>query len=252
MNKDADFFKQTALLLKILPCVFEEKVFALKEGTAINMFVRNLPRLSVDIDLTYLPLDNRDNSLVDISFRMSRIAEKIPTLFPQVSTFIERTKAGHAVRIIVFDSTAKIKIEINHILRGHLYEVQTRTLCEEVQSTFAITASVSCLHFDKLYAGKICAALDRQHPRDLFDVKILLENEGISDSLRKAFIVYLISNNRPISELINPNRLDQKKLLNDEFLGMTNREFSYNDLVNVREELINHTLQVSLTKKDNF
>ncbi len=56
------------------------------------------------------------------------------------------------------------------------------------------------VHFADLYAGKIMAALDRRHPRDLFDVRDLLANEGIDDTLRKAFIVYLLSHNRPMGE----------------------------------------------------
>ncbi len=52
------------------------------------------------------------------------------------------------------------------------------------------------------------AALDRQHPRDLFDVSALLANEGLTDALRTAFVVYLISHNRPAVELLAPGRLD--------------------------------------------
>jgi predicted nucleotidyltransferase component of viral defense system len=58
--KDTVFFRQAELLLRILPLIYKEYVFALKGGTAINFFVRDLLRLSVDIDLTYLPLKNRD------------------------------------------------------------------------------------------------------------------------------------------------------------------------------------------------
>ena len=50
---------QVALLIRALPLVAEEPAFALKGGTAINLFVRDLPRLSVDIDLTYLPVEDR-------------------------------------------------------------------------------------------------------------------------------------------------------------------------------------------------
>jgi len=56
----ADIYRsQVELLLRVLPYVAKEKVFALKGGTAINLFVRDLPRLSVDIDLTYLPFEDR-------------------------------------------------------------------------------------------------------------------------------------------------------------------------------------------------
>lgn len=121
-------------------------------------------------------------------------------------------------------------------------------LSRKAQDRFRTYSNVLCLSFEDLYAGKFCAALDRQHPRDLFDVKVLLENEGFSDRLRKTFIVYLISNNRPIAELINPNRLDIKELFQKEFSGMVEEAVSYDELIDVRETLIE--LIVSSFTKD--
>lgn len=68
---------QVALLVRILPHVGDEPIFALKGGTAINLFYRDLPRLSVDIDLTYLPIKDRDDSLAEINEAMDRIAASI-------------------------------------------------------------------------------------------------------------------------------------------------------------------------------
>lgn len=59
MDKNSPYYKQVALLVRALPYVSEEKVFALKGGTAINLFVQAFPRLSVDIDLAYLPMEPR-------------------------------------------------------------------------------------------------------------------------------------------------------------------------------------------------
>ena len=68
-----DYAAQVALLVRILPYVAKEEIFALKGGTAINLFYRDLPRISVDIDLTYLPLKDRAESLVEINDAMDRI-----------------------------------------------------------------------------------------------------------------------------------------------------------------------------------
>ncbi len=73
------------------------------------------------------------------------------------------------------------------------------------------------LQFQKRVKDEICAALDRQHPRDLFDVKLLLDNEGITDKIRTAFIVYLISHNRPMNELLNPTFQDISHQYTSEF-----------------------------------
>jgi hypothetical protein len=71
------FEAQVALLIRVLPHVATETCFALKGGTAINLFVRDLPRLSVDIDLVYLPIENRETSLIGIRSALSRIAQKV-------------------------------------------------------------------------------------------------------------------------------------------------------------------------------
>src|ERR1700692_1381768 len=79
----ADIYReQVALLIRVLPLVTEEACFALKGGTAINLFVRDMPRLSVDIDLTYLPVAPRAQSLADIDAAMKRIARRIKAAIP--------------------------------------------------------------------------------------------------------------------------------------------------------------------------
>jgi len=94
-------------------------------------------------------------------------------------------------------------------------------------------------HFADLYAGKIMAALDRQHPRDLFDVRDLLANEGIDETLRKAFIVYLLSHNRPMGEILAPQRLNISAEYKRGFESMVDQEVSLDDLLKAREDLIN-------------
>ena len=80
--KDTVFFKQAELLLRILPLIYKEQEFALKGGTAINFFVQDLPRLSVDIDLTYLPVNDRDFALNEIRSILLLISEGIKKRIP--------------------------------------------------------------------------------------------------------------------------------------------------------------------------
>ena len=135
---------------------------------------------------------------------------------------------GAITRLIVREGGVQTKIEVTPVLRGCVYEPQTRSVSETVESEFGF-AEIPVVSFADLYAGKIVAALDRQHPRDLFDVRDLLANEGIDDALRKAFIVYLISHDRPMSEVLAPTRKD----ISDEFLrgfeGMTDQPVSRDD-----------------------
>lgn len=231
--------ERVKLLLTCLPSVSRVTDFALKGGTAINMFIREqYPRMSVDIDLTYLPIQGRQESLLAIEKGLQSIAKELQEKFNYKIQHISNTTTGTITKLQVKNNLAEITIEPNLILRGTLYPIEHRDLSQKVQSIYSSTAdNIPLLSFEEIYAGKICAALDRQHPRDLFDVKFILE-EGISDKTKIAFLIYLISNNRPMFELLSPNRIDQRVAYNNEFLGMTEIRTSYEELEEVREQLI--------------
>ena len=174
LSPNNPYFKQVQLLVGVLPFLQAHPVFALKGGTAINLFIRDLPRLSVDIDLAYEPVKDRDESLIDIHQNLLKLSN---TLQRQEL----RVQANHLERITrltVSNSEAQIKIETSPVLRGTVYPVFNLPVPETVETLFGYV-EVQTLSFEDLYAGKLCAALDRQHPRDLYDVKALLENEGI-------------------------------------------------------------------------
>jgi len=188
--------KQAALLIRTVPFVAAEKDFALKGGTAINLFVRDMPRLSVDIDLTYVPVADRATSLKAIDAGMKRIADAITKGMRGAQLNASQPKGETCTtKLILRADDVQIKIEVTPVLRGCVYEPAVKRVSAKVEEQFGF-AEMPLVHFADLYAGKIMAALDRQHPRDLFDVRDLLANEGIDDMLRKAFIVYLLSHNR--------------------------------------------------------
>ncbi len=191
--------RQAALLVKVIPFVATEICFALKGGTAINLFLRDMPRLSVDIDLTYLPIADRASSLKEIDAAMRRIGRHIRNSIPDARVSPSALSGEACVnKQVVRADGAQIKIEVSPVLRGCVYGPVTRAVSTRVENEFGF-AEIQVVSFADLYAGKIVAALDRQHPRDLFDVRDLLANEGIGDELRKAFIVYLLSHNRPMA-----------------------------------------------------
>lgn len=229
--KDSIYYKQAELLLKVLPLIFKDTGLALKGGTAINFFVRNLPRLSIDIDLVYLPVKDREATLSDLTYKMSRIKEDVYTQFQKVqiaNRVLKNTNNINGLTIKVDDAT--IKIATNTIIRGTVYKPEQMVLCKKAEEIFEMSLIATCLSMPDLYGGKICAALDRQHPRDLFDVKLLFDNEGFTEKIRKAFIVYLISHDRPIYELLNPNTIDMTDAYNNEFQGMTEENIQLKEL----------------------
>lgn len=233
------YYKQVKLLIEALPIVMEDQDLALKGGTAINLFIRNMPRLSVDIDLTFLPILDRKVSMDLINEKMATIADKLENKIFGSSVKIVDTKDHICRNIQLYNGESIIKIEINHVLRGHVNANQELFLCEKAQQDFRAFVNIKCLNFSDIYAGKICAALSRQHPRDLFDIKLLLDQEGISDELRKTFLVYLISGNRPISDIINPNFKNVREEFDTEFSGMNFIHVEYEELENARERLKN-------------
>jgi predicted nucleotidyltransferase component of viral defense system len=251
MIEDTLYIKQADLLLDVIPFLRKETDFALKGGTAINFFVRNLPRLSVDIDLTYLVINQREDALREISEFLLRLSDSVIKSNSKIKTKFKKS-ANLNEKLYLISEEATIKIEPNLILRGSVYPVQILSLCDKGKNDFEKNVNVQSLSTPDLYGSKICAALDRQHPRDLFDVKLLLENEGLADDIRKAFIIYLISHPRPISELLNPNLRDIKEVYENEFTGMTNQEISYQQLLEVQNILARKLLEDLTAKEKQF
>jgi predicted nucleotidyltransferase component of viral defense system len=230
--------RQVALLVSIIPFVAEEGCFALKGGTAINLFVRDLPRLSVDIDLTYLPVAGRPESLAAINAAMKRIAGRIRQNLQGVHVNeVVNAREGIVTKLTVQAAGAQIKVEVTPVLRGCVYEPETRGVSPNVEDAFGY-AEIQVVSFADLYAGKLVATFDRQHPRDLFDVRDLLANEGITGELRTAFVIYLLSHDRPMAEVLAPPRKDLSHEFTHGFDGMTVTPVTIEELIEVRETMI--------------
>lgn len=237
MDRESIYHKQVQLLLQLIPFIARHDCFALKGGTAINLFVRNLPRLSVDIDLVFLPVLEREESLMQIKIALDAIAQAATSALPDCKMSKSYEDKNDALRLLVERAGILIKIELSPVLRGTVYQPHIQPVCEAVEDDFGF-AEMSVVAFADLYAGKICAALDRQHPRDLFDVKFLLDNEGVTESLRKALLVYIISHPRPITELLQPHFKEISGLYAGEFRNMAEVDVTLNELEDVRKDLV--------------
>lgn len=237
MDRNSIYYKQVQLLMQVLPFVAKQKCFALKGGTAINLFVREFPRLSVDIDLVYLPMKGRDEALQEICEALDGISADLKAAFKDVELTEAYKSKRDSLRLIVARNGVQIKVELSPVLRGTVCEPQFMEVRAAVEDEFGYV-EVPVVALADLYAGKICAALDRQHPRDLFDIKWLLENEGLTDEIRKVFLVYLSSHNRPMAELLRPQYKDISAIYAGEFANMTETDVPLEELVAVRERLV--------------
>ncbi|HIK74829.1 MAG TPA: nucleotidyl transferase AbiEii/AbiGii toxin family protein [Alcanivorax sp.] len=229
------------LLTQVAPLVFVDDTFALKGGTAINLFVRDMPRLSVDLDLVFpdytLP---RAEALGKINEAIRRSAERLERQGFEV--YIPAADAGET-KLLVRRGAIEVKVEVNFVMRGTVHPVLPASLTDAASDALLADLEIPVVSLEDLYAGKLVAALDRQHPRDLFDVMQLFAHEGIIPGIRRAFVVYLASNNRPVHEVLFPRFRDIQHDHTHNFDGMTAEPVPLKDLLATRERLVNELQQ---------
>ncbi|MDZ7661665.1 nucleotidyl transferase AbiEii/AbiGii toxin family protein [Thiohalophilus sp.] len=219
MEPGSPYFSQVELLVRILPLVARQKCFALKGGTAINLFVRDLPRLSVDIDVTYLPVHPRDEALAAMDAALRALQSDLEKQLPGMRV-VGATLAGtgYYYKLVAQLEAVQVKIEVSPVMRGVVEPSVLMGTSAQTRLTFGYV-QVPVVAFNDLYAGKLCAALSRQHPRDLFDVAILLRNEGLNEQFLEVFLVYLACSNRPMAELLDPVKYELDRGLLKNFQG---------------------------------
>lgn len=229
----------------MLPIIANERIFALKGGTAINLFVRNFPRLSVDIDLSYLPLEPREEAIANVRAALQRIVEHTNNLQGLKARL--QDNQGDELRIIVTGS-ATIKIELSPVARGTLHDPEVLAVVEDVETEFGY-AEIAVVSMPDLYGGKLCAAMDRQHPRDLFDIRMLLATEGITREIFVGFLAYTLGHPRPISEVMAPRWKNISSTFQQEFEGMTIEPVTLKELLDVPDMML-AALKAQFTQRD--
>jgi predicted nucleotidyltransferase component of viral defense system len=225
------------LLTQVAPLVFVDDTFALKGGTAINLFIRDMPRLSVDLDLVFpnhaLP---RDQALSRISEALQQSADRL-----KARGFQTRLQAGAntvETKLLVRRGLIEIKIEVNFVMRGTVHPVSRASLQPRPREVLLADFEIPVASLEDVYGGKLVAAMDRQHPRDLFDVMQLYAHEGITPGIRHTFVVYLASHNRPVHEVLFPAERDISQDYDRTFQGMTAEPVPLDDLLATREQMI--------------
>jgi predicted nucleotidyltransferase component of viral defense system len=200
------------LLLDAAPEVFRGGVFAMKGGTAINLFVHDMPRLSVDIDLVYPDWSaSRADALRAIGDELAAIADRLQRIGLSART-VRAEGLGESkllVERVGRGGDALVKIEANLVFRGTVLPTTRRALSPVVSDMYSAEVSVPMLAVDELYGSKLVAAMDRQHPRDLFDVMRLYDAgidgvRGVTDGMVECFVLYLAGHNRPMDEVLAP------------------------------------------------
>ena len=229
---DDIYRRQVALLIRIMPSVFRIKDFAVHGGTAINLFYKNMPRYSVEIDLTYIPITDRRTSIDVINTHLTQLKQMIERTVPGI-------KVVHKPDVLKLQCSyegAMVKIEVNGTKRGIIGATGDHMLCARAQNEFQMGCKARIVSFSQLYGGKITAALSRQHPRDLFDCKYM-EIDNFKD-VKDGFMLCLLGSDKPIIESLRPNSIDQTEALEKQFAGMSDVPFSYADYEDARINLV--------------
>ena len=230
------------LLLDIAPTVFQTPLFAMKGGTALNLFVQDLPRLSVDIDVVLINHESdRDAALEQIAQELKRIESTITDLGYRAD--IRKTPVGDEVKIFIASPEAQVKVEVNFVFRGTVLPVQTRNLSAKTQDFFSRNIQLPILSPSELYGSKLVAAMDRQHPRDLFDVKKMYESHGLTPEILDCFVVYLAGHNRPVHEVLFSKPQLMEDAFKNEFEGMTSESVSLKELNTTQAKLMSELPQ---------
>lgn len=235
--------KQVALLIRIMPSVYRIKEFAVHGGTAINLFHKNMPRYSVDIDLTYIPIQDRNTSLQTINDRLLEVKKSLERTIPGIVV----VPKPNVWKLLCTLGDATVKIEVNGTKRGVLGNTVDMPLCEKAKAEFSMGCKARTVSFCQLYGGKITAALSRQHPRDLFDCKYM--DITSFDEVKDGFMLCLLGSDKPIIESLMPNEIDQTDALEKQFEGMSDVAFGYDDYKQARLHLIEQ-VQNGLTEDD--
>lgn len=185
---------------------------ALKGGTAINLTIFNLPRLSVDIDMDYLINNSREEMLEHRKLINNAINGYMGF---QGYTKNEKTKNPHSLDSWVYDyigasgNRDNIKIEINYSLRAHILPAEERPI---ITKHFSSEYKVKTLAPIEIYGSKINALLSRAAARDLYDVKNMIcfgrFNQSEEELLRKAIVFYAAVSAKAINKTFNTKAID--------------------------------------------
>ena len=225
------------LLLRVAPAVFRSGRFAMKGGTALNLFVQDMPRLSVDIDVVFMDhLPDREAALAQIAQDLATVKQALERQGMQAR--MPANAQGDEVRMLASDDSAQVKVEVNFVFRGTVRPVRPLPLVPEAEALFTTAVAIPALALEELYGSKLVAAMDRQHPRDIFDVMHMLTRFGWREAFVDCFVAYLAGHNRPLHEVLFSKAKPLEPAFTNEFVGMTRDEVALDALLDTQSRLL--------------
>jgi len=186
-----DTFEKVLRLTEVLSFIYSDEILSkhlvLKGGTAINLALFDLPRLSVDIDLDYVPNSDKDEMLKVRSVITEKLSEYMTG---EGYTLSQNSRYSHSLDSFLFTYTNSggrpdvIKVEINYSLRAHVFEPIKRDIDFDFMPKPVAIVMVDPI---EIYAAKINALLSRTASRDLYDINAMVKSGIVSDEKRDLF-----------------------------------------------------------------
>jgi len=198
--------------------------------------------LSVDLDLVF-----RDHTLPRkqaLNVINEAIRQSATRLQKQgFHTHAPPATASGETKLLVRSDGIEVKIEANFVMRGTVHPVHSASLTPNAREMLQADLEIPVVSLEDVYGGKLVAAMDRQHPRDLFDILQLFAHEGITPGIRRAFVVYLASHNRPVHEVLFPSLRDIRQEFEHNFTGMTAEPVKLDEVLAARERMLREIQQ---------
>jgi hypothetical protein len=168
------------------------------------------------------------------------------------SAELRTTPRGDEVKIFAATSDVEVKVEVNFVFRGTILPVQMRSLSVKTQDVFSRNIQVPILALSELYGSKLVAAMDRQHPRDFFDVKKMYEGSGLTPEILDCFVVYLAAHNRPVHEVLFSQPQPLGVAFKNEFEGMASETMSLDELNTTQTTLMTQLPRALTSRHRDF
>lgn len=137
---DRRYTDRVRLLIDILPVLGQEPRFALKGGTAINLFEHDLPRLSVDIDLAWLPVHDYAEDARLIAEALEHLANMLRARPLQLQVQLSAGDGAGVTRLVVSRGCARVQIETTPVMRGTVHPTRSMVVRPRVEEVFGFAS----------------------------------------------------------------------------------------------------------------
>ncbi len=208
MFPDAIVLERAFCAAQIAACTLNSPDFALKGGTALNLYGLNMPRLSLDVDLVFLPEVKAEEASWLQGEALFQFQKLIEQRLPDAEVMSRLDSAQNINALVVRLRRIETAVELVPTTRGHLYPLEKKNLCALGRIYWHHPLPAQLVSWAEVCAGKFMARLERQKARDLMDCDNILKLGPIDDQIRLAFLVEILGRGMPTVRMNSQNLVE--------------------------------------------